>query len=489
MKELFHKGLVNPVTGKTHFFCILNIIGDWPFLAKSFQWTRTFGNSAKKATSKQAAKGICHACWADKPGYPWEDFESAEPRWRRTLNRDEAYDAKPVLMELPHDPADPSAFAGQDYFHGFHLGAGKVFVSSALALLSSMFPGGSFAARFKVGGSERQLRYASLYEEESHNRPILPNEFGEELSAEVPEVFATSALCSFLLEEASEKGNLIRIELDKIGFGAFFTLELHEKSDGWFLQYFLEPQAVSFQDLQSLVLPLGREKTLRKVQAFVKLLGRADLGPTRHGWHTFDAPRLQWVLEWKELYRDAFESFDQNKAARVLAVSHGGYERITDLIFHLVDREPETDALSQEAGSECSKRRRNLALHNVRLSLSLDMGDMDNNHNEEEAHADGDDDDDGAPGDVGITKLMSASNAGHALPDEGSAAGDGDHDHDDCDKDDDDDDDHDDVDAGDFADVGDVNVLRALLEKGADVNAQDDYGPDLIKCTPEGVIA
>ena len=150
MKELFHKGLVNPVTGKTHFFCILNIIGDWPFLAKSFQWTRTFGNSAKKATSKQAAKGICHACWADKPGYPWEDFESAEPRWRRTLNRDEAYDAKPVLMELPHDPADPSAFAGQDYFHGFHLGAGKVFVSSALALLSSMFPGGSFAARFKA---------------------------------------------------------------------------------------------------------------------------------------------------------------------------------------------------------------------------------------------------------------------------------------------------------------------------------------------------
>ncbi|CAE7541097.1 unnamed protein product [Symbiodinium sp. CCMP2592] len=150
MKELFETGLVDPLTGHTHYFCILNIIGDWPFLAKSFEWTRTFGNSAKKATAKKAPTGICHACWADKPGYPFEDFESAEPRWRQTLNRDDPYITKPILMELPHDPADPSGFAGQDYFRGFHLGAGKIFVSSALALLSGLFPGTSFPARFKA---------------------------------------------------------------------------------------------------------------------------------------------------------------------------------------------------------------------------------------------------------------------------------------------------------------------------------------------------
>ena len=65
------------------------------------------------------------------------------------MNAVPAYDTTPVLMTLPHDPDDPSGFAGQDYFHGFHLGAGKIFVASALALLHYSFPGDNFKVRFK----------------------------------------------------------------------------------------------------------------------------------------------------------------------------------------------------------------------------------------------------------------------------------------------------------------------------------------------------
>eukprot|EP00439_Symbiodinium_sp_Y106_P052513 s708_g7.t1 len=352
--------------------------------------------------------------------------------------------------------------------------------------------------------------------EESHNRPILPNEFGEELSEEEQEMLrrigdelkrcwfgdangeysqsygkqAAGYLAHKIWRHLDERARglchqrLVQfschdttmcalaahygIELDKIGFGAFFTLELHEESDGTHcvkFYYNREPDsgAVSFQDLQSLVLPLGRERTLRKVQdcavgnialaelerhsridgleetfeAFVKLLGRADLGPTRkdlqfllrddkHGWHTFD--------EWKELYRDAFETFDQNKDGMLCKTEmqdaffawYGVRGKITDLIFHLVDREPETDALSQEDVylAMC-------ALVGVRGSISSKTTGEGQTGLVPDAVLD---EDPNARSAGGITKLMSASNA------------------------------------------GDVNVLRALLGKGADVNAQDDYG-------------
>ncbi|CAE7782576.1 unnamed protein product, partial [Symbiodinium necroappetens] len=149
MRSLFEEGLVSPIYNKKFYVCVVNIIGDWPFLAKAFTYNRTFGNSAKRETSKKDATGICHACLADRPGYPFEDFESQEPRWRQTMNAVPAYDTTPVLMTMPHDPDDPSGFAGQDYFHGFHLGAGKIFIASCLALLSYTFRGQSFKARFK----------------------------------------------------------------------------------------------------------------------------------------------------------------------------------------------------------------------------------------------------------------------------------------------------------------------------------------------------
>ena len=180
MQSLHSQGIRSPITGRMHYMCVLNVMGDWPFLAKAFTWTRSFGNAAKAETSKKAGTGICHLCLADRPGFPFEDFHSPEPRWRSTLNTVVPYTTVPVLMRLPHDPRDPGGFAGQDYFHGFHLGAGKIFVASALALISADFPGNSYDSRFKAMeqdffawcGSQKVHPYIRKFTRETLSWPV-----------------------------------------------------------------------------------------------------------------------------------------------------------------------------------------------------------------------------------------------------------------------------------------------------------------------------
>lgn len=347
--------------------------------------------------------------------------------------------------------------------------------------------------------------------EESHSRPILPNELGEELSDKEQDMLRKIAdevkRCwfgdaegdcsrSYGRQAAGYLGHKIwrhldesakdlchqrfvqfschdttmcalaahfGIELEKIGFGAFFALELHESQGSHFLKFYYcsEPDlgAQSYEGLESLVLPLGREEKIRKLkdcevgtvplealeahcridgleesfEAFVKLLGRADLGPTRsdlekllqdgrHGWHTFE--------EWKDLYNEAFHSFDQNGDGLLCKAEmqdaffnwYGVRGKITDLIFHLVDREPETDALSEEDVYLAM-----FALVGVRGSISSKTV----NKN---VLVDTLLDDPNQRSSGGVTMLMNAANS------------------------------------------GDLNRIRALVDKGADVNAQDDFG-------------
>ena len=113
MLQLFHNGLVSPLSGQRHYFVIINVMGDWPFLKKAFGLCRTFENAAKQASSRAEPKGICHICLADKPGYPWEDFQSPAPKWRTTYNLEPAWSPDMPLMRLPHDATDPAHFPGQ----------------------------------------------------------------------------------------------------------------------------------------------------------------------------------------------------------------------------------------------------------------------------------------------------------------------------------------------------------------------------------------
>ncbi|CAE7355961.1 unnamed protein product [Symbiodinium sp. CCMP2592] len=129
--QIYEKG-IKAVTGEVYHFVILNVIGDWPWLTKAFGLLRNFQNCSKQESSKAAPKGICHCCKADMENYPFEDFVSASPAWRETINQERAYRGSPSFWSLPKDPTDETAFLGQDIFHGFHLGAAKQFLASCL---------------------------------------------------------------------------------------------------------------------------------------------------------------------------------------------------------------------------------------------------------------------------------------------------------------------------------------------------------------------
>ena len=124
-------------------------MGDWPWFQKSFSLTRSFSNVAKHKTSKKPSTGICHACLADRPGLPWEDFRNPHPAWRDTVDIESPFAGSPSLLRLPHDTARPSTFIGQDIFHGWHIGAAKQFLASTLVLLSETYDGTSIPKSFE----------------------------------------------------------------------------------------------------------------------------------------------------------------------------------------------------------------------------------------------------------------------------------------------------------------------------------------------------
>ena len=148
MNKIIADGVMS-LKGEKHWLVVIYVVGDWPFHQKTFHLGRTFGSVAKQPSSQAEAKGICHNCLADQRGYPFEDFESANPRWRSTVGKVPPFLEDPIFFQLPHDYAMPTSMIGLDLFHGFHIGSGKVFIASSLVLVSEVLPGSSVAKRFE----------------------------------------------------------------------------------------------------------------------------------------------------------------------------------------------------------------------------------------------------------------------------------------------------------------------------------------------------
>jgi ankyrin repeat protein len=255
------------------------------------------------------------------------------------------------------------------------------------------------------------------------------------------------------------------VELPDIGFGAFMLFELHkdpvtrENYVKFFYNSFPTDGQVSYDQMRSIALPLGTDTIVKlddcpdgsvplakfkehcelkdveeTFEQFTKLLGRADMSPTREALETLlEADNVGWMTfnEWKDKHHKEFLGFDVDLdnalcySEMVVGLKHwyGITGKTVDLIFNLLDQDPVKDALSEKDVYMAM-----CALVGVRGSISAKTTGgvvLDNT-------ADLDDVDAVSSG--GITKLMVAAN------------------------------------------TGDLDRLKDLIARGADVNAQDDFG-------------
>ena len=138
LRMLWEEGVVGSSNDERFYFIPIYVMGDWPFQVKAACLSRSFHNAAKRASSTADAKGICHFCMADMPGYPWEDWQSDWPKWMESINQSNPFYREPALLaELPHDESNLPGLFPYDLFHGWHLGAGKSFLASCVVALAS----------------------------------------------------------------------------------------------------------------------------------------------------------------------------------------------------------------------------------------------------------------------------------------------------------------------------------------------------------------
>lgn len=146
--------------GLQHWVMVLHVVGDWPFLAKSGLLARSFMNVQKRVNSQPGRDqgGVCHLCLAGTPPFPFEEIHTRHPKWLPTLHQESPFKSRPALLSIPHPAGQAASIWAYDLFHSFHLGVGRSFLGSCLALLSEREPAGGIDERFSLL-SERYLSW------------------------------------------------------------------------------------------------------------------------------------------------------------------------------------------------------------------------------------------------------------------------------------------------------------------------------------------
>ena len=134
--------------GKRHWLVLLKTIGDWPFLAKAGCLDRTYANSVK--TEKQLAAGFFHLCEAGYDHAPLEQIGTRRPNWISTVGSSSPFRSWPEAARIyGRDHEQLAQHFAYDLFHTFHLGVGKNFCGSVIALLSELESGSNVEQRFQ----------------------------------------------------------------------------------------------------------------------------------------------------------------------------------------------------------------------------------------------------------------------------------------------------------------------------------------------------
>ena len=168
------EGVSNETMGRKGYMVVLNVVGDWGWLHKAGGLCRTYNNMVKagarakaKAASSKRPKdpvGICHLCRAGQNGVPFEEIHSRRPGWLATMFQEDPWLTPPSFARLDHSVGEAADIFAFDIFHAFHLGLGKVHVSSCIAVLSDVTAGSNIDSRFELLNREWKAFKAGVYQ-------------------------------------------------------------------------------------------------------------------------------------------------------------------------------------------------------------------------------------------------------------------------------------------------------------------------------------
>lgn len=123
-------------SGERRWMVMLRTTGDWPFLAKAGCLQRTFANAVKAVN--QASTGVCHLCEAGFPHAPLEQIGTRQPSWMYTVGASSPFASWPEAARILDTHEQLAQHFAYDLFHTFHLGVGRTFLGSVIALLSGL---------------------------------------------------------------------------------------------------------------------------------------------------------------------------------------------------------------------------------------------------------------------------------------------------------------------------------------------------------------
>ena len=140
---------VSGSNGLRYWGIVLGLIGDWPFLHKTGNFSRSFNNIQKRVSIRNPPSGICHLCRSGQVDYAFEQIGTRRPDWLTTVfTQDPFNQPSPFVENLLHVPGEEPRIWCFDWFHTMHLGVFRNFLGSALALLSEREAYGSVDDRF-----------------------------------------------------------------------------------------------------------------------------------------------------------------------------------------------------------------------------------------------------------------------------------------------------------------------------------------------------
>eukprot|EP00438_Fugacium_kawagutii_P013798 Skav214477 [mRNA] locus=scaffold1167:296948:298327:+ [translate_table: standard] len=140
--DVFENGVRNAL-GETFFASCVNAVGDWQWLVKAGNLSRSYTCVNKRPMAKTSVpRGICHLCLAGQRGVVWENYrvysEDVKPDWLNTMFQVDPWNVPSPLNGLPYIPGEEAGFYTFDLFHSYHLGVGKTLGASCLALASQV---------------------------------------------------------------------------------------------------------------------------------------------------------------------------------------------------------------------------------------------------------------------------------------------------------------------------------------------------------------